>query len=36
MSIKAAEVFDKMEPILQEKGAEIVKKVQAIYCFEIR
>ena len=36
MSIKSAEIFDKMEPLLKEKGPEIVKKVQAIYAFEIK
>ena len=36
MSIKSAEIFEKMTPLLKEKGAEIVKKVQAIYAFEIR
>ena len=36
MSIKAAEIFEKMEPILKEKGPEIVKKVGAIFAFEIK
>ena len=36
MTLKSAALFEKMEPVLKEQGAEIVKKVQAIYAFEIR
>ena len=36
MSIKSAELFEKMEPVLKEKGAEMVKKVGAVFAFEIK
>ena len=36
MPLKSEEVFSKMEPILNEKGAEFVKKIGAIYAFEIK
>jgi hypothetical protein len=36
MPIKSAELFEKMGPLLEKTGAEIVKKIQAIYAFEIR
>ena len=36
MTLKSAELFKKMGPALEKSGAEIVKKVQAVYLFEIR
>ena len=34
--LKSAELFKKMKPLLEKQGAEIVKKVGAVYLFEIR
>ena len=34
--VKSTEIFDKMGPILEKSGADIVKKIQAVYLFEIR
>lgn len=36
MSLKSVEIFKKMGPLLETQGAELVKKVQAVYLFEIR
>lgn len=36
MSLKSAEIFKKMGPFLETQGAEIVKKIQSVYLFEIR
>lgn len=36
MTLKSADLFKKMGPLLEKQGAEIVKKVQAVYLFEIR
>lgn len=36
MSLKSAQIFEKMGPFLEKQGAEIVKKIQAVYLFEIR
>ncbi len=36
MSVKATELFEKMGPVLEKSGAEIVKKVGAIFLFEIK
>ena len=35
-TIKSAELFDKMGPVLEKSGADIVKKVGAVFLFEIR
>jgi len=35
MALKVASAFDKMAPFLKEKGAEVVKKIGAVYHFEI-
>ena len=36
MSVKSAALFEKMEPALKKNGAEIVKKVGAVFAFEIK
>ena len=36
MALKSEELFEKMGPILEKSGAEIVKKIGATYLFEIR
>ena len=36
MTLKSTDVFKKMTPVLEKAGAEIVKKVGAVYLFEIR
>lgn len=36
MSIKSADIFDRMGPFLEKQGAEIVKKVGAVFLFEIK
>ena len=36
MTIKSADLFKKMGPVLEKSGAEIVKKVGAVFLFEIR
>ena len=36
MSLKAKELFDRMVPHIEKYGAEVVKKVQSVYAFEIR
>ena len=36
MAIKSAEIFEKMRPMLEKSGEEVVKKVGAVYLFEIR
>ena len=36
MTLKSADLFKRMGPLLETQGAEIVKKVQAVYLFEIR
>ena len=36
MALKSEEVFNKMAPLLEKQGAEIVKKVGAVYLFELR
>lgn len=35
MSLKSAALFEKMEPFLKTSGPELVKKVNAVYFFEI-
>ena len=35
-TIKSAELFEKMAPMLEKSGAEVVKKVGAVFLFEIR
>ena len=36
MALKSSAIFDKINPILEKSGADIVKKVGAIFLFEIR
>jgi hypothetical protein len=36
MTVKSADLFKKMVPFLETQGAEIVKKIQSVYLFEIR
>lgn len=36
MGLKAAELFDAMVPHLEHKGADVVKKVGAVFHFEVR
>ena len=36
MGLKAAELFDSMVPHLKDKGADVVKKVGAVFHFEVR
>ena len=36
MTLKSADLFKRMGPILATSGAEIVKKVQAVFVFEIK
>ena len=36
MTIKSADLFEKMTPLLEKSGADIVKKVGAVFLFEIR
>ena len=36
MTLKSADLFNKMGPILEKGGADIVKKVGAVFLFEIR
>ena len=36
MAIKSADLFERMIPFLEKDGAEVVKKVQAVFLFEIR
>ncbi len=36
MTIKSAELFEKMGPALEKHGKDIVPKIQAVYLFEIR
>lgn len=35
-TLKSADLFKRMGPILEKNGADIVKKVQAVFLFEIR
>lgn len=35
MALKSAAIFEQMEPFLKEKGAEVVKKVGAVFFFEV-
>lgn len=35
MSLKIETVFDKLKPLLEKSGADIVKKVGYVYHFEI-
>ncbi len=36
MSVKSGEFFEKMSPLLETYGADIVKKVGAVFLWEIR
>ena len=36
MSIKSAELFEKMKPVMATSGPDLVKKIGASYLFEIR
>ena len=36
MTIKSADLFDKMSALLQSHGADITKKVGAVFIFEIK
>lgn len=35
MALKSAALFEKMAPLLQTNGAELVKKVNAVFFFEV-
>ena len=35
MALKSAALFDLMEPFLKTNGADLVKKVNAVFFFEI-
>ena len=35
MALKASALFEKMAPLLQTNGAELVKKVNAVFFFEV-
>ena len=36
MTLKSEELFNKMAPLLEKTGADIVKKIGAVYLFELR
>ena len=36
MPVKSAALFEQMKPVLKEKGSEVVKKVGAVFAFEIK
>jgi hypothetical protein len=36
MTIKSAEIFEKMRPAMEKAGADLCKKIGAVYLFEIK